>query len=98
MGLQPVSQSWFHADIGWWFPEDDGTSKAAIRTLTSEVEADSKAHGDYVPYLFMNSAGSGQKVIEHYGCDNVKKLKSVQKMYDPGAVFQKLVPGGFKLP
>ncbi|RYP06146.1 hypothetical protein DL764_003322 [Monosporascus ibericus] len=52
----------------------------------------------YVPYLFMNDASWDQDVIEHYGEDNVRKLKGIQAKYDPDQVFQKLVPGGFKLP
>ncbi|KAI0382173.1 putative FAD-binding oxidoreductase [Hypomontagnella monticulosa] len=98
LGLEPVAQSWFHTDIGWWYPEDDGDALNAIRSLTDEVETSAKAQGSYLPYLFMNDASIDQHVIKHYGEENVRRLKEVQRMYDPGAVFQRLVPGGFKLP
>ncbi|KAL7625720.1 hypothetical protein AAE478_004943 [Parahypoxylon ruwenzoriense] len=93
LGLDPVAQSWFHTDIGWWFPDDDGTAHRAIRSLTDEVEGPAKTQGSYPPYIFMNDASIDQRVIEHYEHENVKKLKEAQNKYDPGAV----VPGGFKL-
>ncbi|KAI1656816.1 putative FAD-binding oxidoreductase [Daldinia decipiens] len=98
LGLEPVAQTWFHTDIGWWFPEDDEIAHNGIRSLTDEVEALAKAQGKYLRYIFMNDASIDQQVIEHYGEDNVRKLREVQQKYDPGAVFQRLVPGGFKLP
>ncbi|KAI0006675.1 putative FAD-binding oxidoreductase [Xylariaceae sp. FL0662B] len=98
LGLEPVAQSWFHTDMGWWFPEDDEHAHGAIRSLTDEVETAAKAQGSYLRYLFMNDASIDQHVIEHYGEENVRKLKEVQNKYDTGAVFQRLVPGGFKLP
>ncbi|KAI5917428.1 putative FAD-binding oxidoreductase [Camillea tinctor] len=97
LGLEPVAQTWFHTDMGWWFPEDDDASHSAIRSLTDEVEAAAKDQDVYLPYLFMNDASAGQDVIKHYGMDNWRKLKEVQWKYDPRAVFQRLVPGGFKL-
>jgi hypothetical protein len=36
-------------------------------------------------------------VIEGYGAANVAFLRDVSRKYDPLGVFQKLVPGGFKL-
>ncbi|KAI1378738.1 FAD-binding domain-containing protein [Hypoxylon crocopeplum] len=97
LGLEPVAQTWFHTDIGWWFPEDDDIAHNAIRSLTDEVEAAAKSQGNYLRYLFMNDASIDQRVVEHYGQENVKKLTEVRNKYDPGAVFQRLVPGGFKL-
>lgn len=43
-------------------------------------------------------SGYNQPVIKHYGPENVAKLWKVAKKYDPKGVFQKLVPGGQKLP
>lgn len=87
-----------HTDIGWWFQEDDQTAHNSIRTLTDEVEAVSRDRNSYLPYIFMNDASVEQNVIQHYGEHNVRKLREVQKLYDPDMVFQKLVPGGFKIP
>ncbi|KAH9887171.1 putative FAD-binding oxidoreductase [Xylariomycetidae sp. FL2044] len=98
LGLEPVPQTWFHTDIGWWFPEDDAKAHSTIRGLTEQVETASRERGLYLPYLFMNDASIDQQVIRHYGDQKVGRLNKVQRKYDPGRVFQRLVPGGFKLP
>ncbi|KAI1456430.1 putative FAD-binding oxidoreductase [Annulohypoxylon moriforme] len=98
LGLKPVPQSWFHTDIGWWFLDDDVTAHEAIRSLTNEVEEAATGQDSYLPYLFMNDASLDQQVIKHYGENNVQRLREVQQKYDPSEVFQRLVPGGFKLP
>ena len=46
----------------------------------------------------MNDASYDQRVIAHYGEESVEKLRRVGRRYDPDAVFQRLVRGGFKLP
>lgn len=45
----------------------------------------------------MNYASAGQPVIEGYGEENVRFLREVSRKYDPKGVFQRRVPGGFKL-
>ncbi len=45
----------------------------------------------------MNDASYDQDVLAHYGAANLRRLRDVQARYDPDLVFQKLVPGGFKL-
>lgn len=95
LGLSAEAQTWYVVDSGWWFDEDEATVHAALRQA---VDAIDKAAGDnYVPYIFMNDASWDQDVIAHYGAENVGKLKEIQDKYDPDQVFQKLVPGGFKL-
>ncbi|DAA76247.1 TPA_exp: putative FAD-binding oxidoreductase [Trichophyton benhamiae CBS 112371] len=42
--------------------------------------------------------GYNQAAIASYGPNNVDRLWQVQRKYDPKAVFQRLVPGGQKLP
>lgn len=48
--------------------------------------------------IYLNYATKDQDSISSYGAVNVQKLKVAAKKYDPEQVFQKLVPGGFKLP
>ncbi|KAI1111367.1 FAD-binding domain-containing protein [Nemania sp. NC0429] len=57
-----------------------------------------KERGLHYPYIMLTYSGYDQKVIESYGEENVKKMLEVQKAYDPNGVFQRLVPGGQKLP
>ncbi|OTA53613.1 putative FAD-binding oxidoreductase [Hypoxylon sp. EC38] len=98
LGLKAVNQTWYVIDAGWWWEDDDTIVHEGTRDMIDQIEAESKAANDYVPYIFMNDASWDQPVIEHYGDANVRKLKEVQLRYDPNLVFQKLVPGGFKLP
>ncbi|KAK0615283.1 hypothetical protein B0T17DRAFT_541541 [Bombardia bombarda] len=49
-------------------------------------------------YMMLTYSGWDQNVIEGYGPDNVARLLAVQAKYDPTHVFQRLVPGGQKLP
>ncbi|KAI9746929.1 MAG: hypothetical protein M1835_002318, partial [Candelina submexicana] len=49
-------------------------------------------------FQYLNYADTKQNPIAGYGQANVDKLVAASKKYDPAQVFQKLVPGGFKLP
>lgn len=97
LGLQAISQTWFALDTAHWFSEDDEAAHNATRGLNARIERITKGGGDYLSYQFMNDASFDQDVIGHYGAASRQKLKVVQKKYDPDLVFQKLVPGGFKL-
>ncbi|KAI1368143.1 putative FAD-binding oxidoreductase [Xylaria arbuscula] len=98
LGLAYTNQTWFVIDIGWWDAEDDTVANEAAANLVARVESAAKSSGHYVDYIFMNDAAVTQDVIGHYGIGNVARLRAVQRRYDPLKVFQKLVPGGFKLP
>ncbi|KAI9699105.1 MAG: hypothetical protein M1836_003294 [Candelina mexicana] len=49
-------------------------------------------------FQYLNYADAKQNPIARYGQANVDKLVAASKNDDPAQVFQKLVPGGFKLP
>ncbi|GKZ23469.1 hypothetical protein AbraIFM66951_008503 [Aspergillus brasiliensis] len=98
LGLQAVNQTWMVLDIGWSLEDDDGRAHNATAGVRAEMEALSRQEGSYVEYIFMNDASWDQPVIAHYGEESVRKLRDVQRRYDPLRVFQRLVPGGFKLP
>ena len=48
-------------------------------------------------FLYMAYANKGQGVIQSYGESNVQALREVSAKFDPRGVFQKKVPGGFKI-
>lgn len=48
-------------------------------------------------FRYANYADASQRPIASYGAENVAFLRKVAHKYDPSSVFQKLVPGGFKL-
>ncbi|KAK4235973.1 bifunctional solanapyrone synthase [Achaetomium macrosporum] len=98
LGLEPRTQTWFGLNYGWWFPDDDATALRLVPALHDRVDELAKREHVWLKYLFMNDAFHKQPVISSYGPENVARLKAVQKKYDPDRVFQRLVPGGQKLP
>ncbi|KAF2805035.1 FAD-binding domain-containing protein [Mytilinidion resinicola] len=50
-----------------------------------------------VPWRYLNYSDASQKPLTSYGADNVKFMGEVAAKYDPEGVFQRKVPGGFKL-
>lgn len=79
----------------------DSTQGASIRSKAAEVMAsiDSAAAkmGLLHRFRYANYANADQKPLQSYGEGNVGLLHRVAGRYDPDGVFQKLVPGGFKL-
>lgn len=98
LGLEPRTQTWFGLNYGWWDAEDDATALHLVPALHSRVEALAKREDVWLKFIFMNDAFHHQQVIASYGPDNVARLRVVQQKYDPRRIFQKLVPGGQKIP
>lgn len=98
LGLETVNQTWFVLDTGWNSAKDDTMAHDATRQLSEDIKAAATNRDLHLPYIFMNDASHDQAVIAGYGQDNIERLQEVQRNYDPDLVFQKLVPGGFKLP
>jgi hypothetical protein len=96
-GLQPVNQTWFVLDAGWWLPSEDSVGHNATLQIQESIQAAALGQGLGVDYIFANDASYSQSVLQSYGKENVAKMKEVQARYDAQMVFQKLVPGGFKL-
>lgn len=48
-------------------------------------------------FKYLNYADPNQNVLGSYGDENLAFLKATSQKYDPQGVFQKRVPGGFKL-
>ena len=49
-------------------------------------------------FVYLDYANQDQDPIRRYGGANVAGLREAARRYDPRGVFQRLVPGGFKLP
>lgn len=98
LGLQAVNQTWMVLDIGWYSSEGDTSAHSAGTSINKAARDAAIQAGQHLPYIFMNDASYDEPVIASYGTENVGRLRAVQRKYDPDQVFQKLVPGGFKLP
>lgn len=58
------------------------------REVTAKLTAAAVEAGTLLRYIFMNTAGGAQKVLQSIGDDNVAFMKNVAKTYDPARVFQ----------
>lgn len=65
--------------------------------MIEDIDAEAIQRGQAVPYKYLDYAWDFQDPIGSYGGGNVEKLKEVSKKFDPKGLFQKGVPGGFKL-
>ena len=63
-----------------------------------KAEKAAKNMGKLHEFEYLNYANQAQNPISTYGRENVANLKAVAKVYDPRGIFQRQVPGGFKLP
>lgn len=68
-----------------------------IAGMTAELEAYATSQRANTPWRYHNYVNQEQQPLESYGRDNVQFMKAVAAKYDPRGVFQRRVPGGFKL-
>lgn len=83
--------------VSWQLPIDNARVEARIQKLENDIVALEKQRGLFNEYIYLNYAAQWQDTIRSYGDANVQFMRSVSKRYDPNAIFQKAVPGGFKL-
>ncbi|PFH59647.1 hypothetical protein XA68_12052 [Ophiocordyceps unilateralis] len=81
----------------WSDPNLDGMMEQARRDFVKATVAVAKKHKTYSPFLYINYAGPDQDPLCGYGAQTVAFLKRTAEKYDPNGVFQKLMPGGFKV-
>lgn len=68
--------------------------KAWIQAVTDFAAT---IEGGNLDWKHLNYADKSQNVLAAYGADNVRLMKVAAAKFDPTQVFQKLVPGGFKI-
>ncbi|KAL8813211.1 MAG: hypothetical protein Q9223_000964 [Gallowayella weberi] len=95
--LQPRAQLWMNMSWGWNLAKDDAYVYALIKETYEVVDKLTKSRGLYDPYIFLNDAAPGQKVLRSYGKESFERMQGISRKYDPTQMFQKQVPGGFKL-
>jgi FAD/FMN-containing dehydrogenase len=75
---------------------DDVMTDARAQLVDSIVEV-AKRRGTLSPFVYVNYAAPEQDPLCGYGSENAAFLREVAEEYDPTGVFQKLMPGGFKI-
>lgn len=82
----------------WTDAGDDAAVYAATQALADNIRKAATGLGAYDPFVYLNYADSSQQPIESYGVESIARLRRVQGRFDPGKVFTRQVPGGFKIP
>ena len=75
---------------------DEVVEKTAEK-MTEDIACIADDLGLLHEFQYINYADPRQDPIGSYGTENVEYLRQVSKKYDPNGVWQKQVPGGFKL-
>lgn len=84
--------------LTWWKDKaDDEKIIGTFRGVIEPIDQDAASRGTSVPFKYMNYAWDFQDPIDSYGVENKKALQEASRKYDPEGLFQKGVPGGFKL-
>ena len=83
--------------VEWPDKEDNAAVDRWVRETTAAINDAAKAAGIWDAFMYMGDAAGFQDVFSGYGEKNVKRLRGISRAYDPDRVFQKLLPGGFKI-
>ncbi|KAM7214474.1 6-hydroxy-D-nicotine oxidase [Rhypophila decipiens] len=92
-----------HDQMLWWLiprwsdPASDALVQETVATWVREATRIATDLGTFDPFLYVNHAGYFQKPFCGTGEENIKFMRRVAGKYDPGRVFQTLVPGGHKI-
>lgn len=87
----------FVVSASWLRPEDDHLVTSAAQKLIAKIDDATRKEGLYHPFKYLNYTASWQDPIGSYGDENMRRLRSVSRRYDPQGMFQEQHPGGFKL-
>lgn len=83
--------------LSWEGAEQDVIFQEAGAKLVDRIADYSIGIGAEIPYLYLDYADISQHPLTSYGRDNFDKMMAAAEKYDPKHVFQKNVPGGFKI-
>lgn len=99
LGMERFTENFdmYQSYLSWSEAEDDELFINLGLMLTDGIEEFTAAQGTAVDYLYLNYADKDQDPLSAYGADKVSFMKEVAGKYDPSGVFQKMVPGGFKI-
>lgn len=83
--------------ISWNDSADDIAMDSCASSFVEQVERLAGSRGMLHRWKYLNYAAQWQDPIAGYGHANKEKLRAASRKYDPDQIFQKQVPGGYKL-
>ncbi|KAI1259890.1 hypothetical protein F5Y18DRAFT_432862 [Xylariaceae sp. FL1019] len=81
----------------WADEKDDKLIYDMMKSTVERVRSMTVEHQTALDFIYLNYAADFQDPIGSHGAENKEKLQDVSRRYDPEGLFQKRVPGGFKL-
>ncbi|KAL8935891.1 MAG: hypothetical protein Q9211_004465 [Gyalolechia sp. 1 TL-2023] len=87
----------FLLDIAWKGAQNDAKVYQVADEVIGRLQQYARSVGGLKDFQYLNYASRNQDPLGSYGRAAFNKIKRASAKYDPGQVFQKLVPGGFKL-
>ncbi|KAL4950163.1 hypothetical protein BDW69DRAFT_187613 [Aspergillus filifer] len=77
---------------------NETVGRPALKIAINEIDKFAKSVDGDVDFRYLNYCDGTQDPIARYGEENVQKMREVSARVDPDGVFQRRVPGGFKIP
>lgn len=77
--------------------EQDDLFRGMAHDVADELKAFAEPLDANNEFIYLDYADISQNPLKGYGEENVAKIKAAAQKYDPEEVWQKLVPGGFKI-
>ena len=99
LGMERYSENFimYQSYLSWSEAKDDELFISLGKMLTDGIQNFATKKGTAIEYLYLNYADKDQDPLSAYGTNKVLFMKKVAKKYDPLSVYQKLLPGGFKI-
>lgn len=98
LGLDPAKVYLAYAEVvEWTGAEYDEVVMQWVEETTYAINNATLKEGLHDPFNYMGDAAGFQAIFPGYGAANHQRLVDVAQRYDPNAVFQNLMPGGFKV-
>lgn len=76
---------------------DYAVARTGLNGVLAEIRAFVEEVGGEVDLVYLNYAAANQDPLGSYPAENVRFLRDVADRYDPDGIFQRRVPGGFKI-
>ncbi|GAW20870.1 hypothetical protein ANO14919_103820 [Xylariales sp. No.14919] len=81
----------------WKSAHDDEKVLGAFRAAIEQIDEKAKTNEQAINFKFMNYSFNFQDPVGSYGPENTRRLQEASRKFDPEGVFQKGLPGGWKL-
>ncbi|KAI1098176.1 FAD binding domain-containing protein [Jackrogersella minutella] len=72
-------------------------AQAQTNILTAQTKEMTRSLNGDMDFIYLNYAIANQDPLGSYGAANIQHIRDVAAAYDPTEVFQKRIPGGFKI-